>query len=698
MRFALTLFFGLLAGNTFAQIDTLQEFDIPEINQEALEDFLLNTGQEDFDFNTLLAQLEYYRERPLNLNQAGEVELRALQLLSDAQILDLISYRQTAGPLMNLFELQSIPSFDLATIRRILPFVTVNTGLDDFQVSLPQMLARGRNELYLRWFRILNEQVGYTDPENEGQSRYAGDPNQLYLRFKHGYSNRLSFGFTAEKDRGEDFFRGSNPNGFDYYSAHFYLRDYNRWLRSLAIGDYNISFGQGLILYSGFGYGKSAITTNIKRLGRAVIPYTSVNESLFFRGAAATVALGENWEATAFVSRRRRDANLVEPDTILSDQTIQFFSSFQDNGFHRTPAEIADEKAIRQFSVGGQMKYEIRDYGHIAFNVLHDRFDKELTLTPRSYNQFFFQGDRLLNMSFDYSFRYRNFNFFGETARSSNGAIATVNGLLLGLDRKVDLALYMRHLPRDYQANNANPLAETAGARNETGVYMGIEVRPTGNFIINAYYDLWEHPWLRFQVDAPSTGSEYRARITYFKKRRMRVYAEVRNEIKQENAPRNETKLNFLTNRQTFQTRLHISNQLSKALELRTRVDWGFFDNQVEDREYGFAIVQDVLYRPLSFPIAFTGRFAIFDTDSYDIRFYHFENDLLYTFSIPAYYNKGTRFYLNARYKVNRNLTIEGRIAQTYWQNRNEIGSGLETINGRVRTEARAQIRYVFGQ
>ena len=170
----------------------------------------------------------------------------------------------------------------------------------------------------------------------------------------------------------------------------------------------------------------------------------------------------------------------------------------------------------------------------------------------------------------------------------------------------------------------------------------------------------------------------------------------VREEVKERNAPFNDSALNFLIPFRLFQTRLHFGYQLSKDLELRSRIDYGFAFNEIEGYQKGFVVLQDLLYRPAGSPWSFTTRFALFDTDGYDIRFYHYENALLYNFSIPAYYNKGSRFYFNLRYRPFKGLTLEGRIAQTYWSNRNTIGSGLEEINGPVRTQVSAQVKYQF--
>lgn len=685
----------ITAGKASAQTDTLPE--IPESSQRVLEDYLQNSDEEgDFDFNTIYENLERYIDHPLNLNEASEADLQDLRLLSDVQIVNLLRYRELAGALVSIYELQAVPGLDLGTIQVILPYVTVSGNTDDYQKSLPAMLREGQNELYLRWTRILETQRGYL-PLEEGQqgSRYEGDPNQLYLRYKHSYSNRLSYGFTAEKDRGEAFFRGANKKGFDFYSAHFYLRDYNKTLKALALGDYTISLGQGLILFSGFGAGKSVLATSVKRGGRVIRPYTSVNEANFMRGAAITLQLGDQWEVTAFGSYRGRDGNLSVGDTLEVDQPVLSFTSLDIDGLHRTASEIEDRNALYQLSYGGSVKYRMAR-GHLAFNALVDQLDKPLIRREQPYNRYYFDGDGVANASLDYAYRWRNFHFFGETAIGDNGVPATVNSLLAGLDPKLDIALVHRYFPRDYVALNANPFAETSGARNEAGMYLGLILRPVNSWQLSGYFDLWRHPWLRFNTDAPSGGYEYRFRIRHFKKRTYEAYLEIRDEVKGRNVSLFDTRTDWPVPSRIFQARLHLAYQLSKSLEWRTRVDVGFADNEINDLQQGFAIYQDLLFRPIGFPLSFTTRFALFDTDGYAIRFYSYENNLLYSFSIPAYYNRGSRYYLNLRYKGIRNLTVEARIAQTYWWNQDSFGSGLDQIDGQVRTEVAAQIKYKF--
>lgn len=651
-----------------------------------LEDLLEDREEisEQFDFNTLFEGFFPSRRRPLDLNSASETALRESGLFSEVQIFHLLSYRDIAGPLLAIYELQAIPGFELDEIRVLLPFVTVGGAFDDLQVSLKDMALKGRNDLFLRWRRQL-EAV-------KGSDAFEGDPNQVYLRFRHAYENRFSYGFTGEKDPGEAFGRGSNPQGFDFLSAHLFLRNYNRHIRAVAVGDYSAAFGQGLILNNGFGYGKSPSTMDIKRGGgRSLSPFTSVNEASFFRGAGVTLSLGKSWETSIFISKKRRDANT---DAENPEQRV---TSLLLAGTHRTTDEISDERSLGQLTGGWSAKRQFKR-GHLAANAVYDRLDKELFRSTQPYNLFQFRGDRLFNTSLDYAWRMRGLHFFGETGWSANGAIATINGLVSGLDPRVDLSLLMRHYPPHFQTLHGTPFAETAGA-NETGLYMGVEVRPFRMLKISGYFDIWKHPWLRFQTDEPSGGYEWLLRLTFFKKRKWEAIWQLRGESKERNDPFHTGKTNTLGYREVLFSRLHVNIQLTKSLEWRTRIEMGRFTSEGSPAvQTGMLFYQDLLFKPLGFPLSFTTRFGLFDTDSYEVRFYAYENGLLYNFSIPAYSDRGKRFYFNARYKGIRNLTLEARYAAWFYPGNQQIGSGVNATPGQLRSEAGILINWSFGQ
>ncbi len=669
-----------------------QGFDDPALD---IEDILIGDAEGDIDFQmtTQFEHLEFYLRRPLDLNAADYEQLTELGLLSELQVMQLLDYRQRLGPLIAPEELQAIPSFDLASIYRILPFVRVGRGLDDIQMPLHRMALAGRNELYLRSTRVLEQQAGYRGDE----PAYLGNPFRVYARYRHNYENKLSYGITLEKDPGEPWYYPGKIYGFDFISAHFYVRDYSRRLRALAIGDYGVSMGQGLILFSGFGGGKSAFVMNIRRSARTLRPYTSLDENNFFRGGAITLGLTNELEITAFASYRQRDANVVFTalDTLDSEDTRALITSFQLTGFHRTEREIEQKNAIKETLGGAVLRYS-RNRFRASANVLYTQFEAPLVRDSRPYNYFRFQNDRLLNASLDYTFMIRNINFFGESAMSDNGGMATVNGMLIGLDKMVDLSLLFRHLGRDFQAMNNNPFTESAQGQNETGLYLGLQITPNRKWQFSAYMDTWKHPWLMFNSSGPSQGSEYLARITYRERRRMEAYIQWRHEVKDWNYRGPDDKINKLGQRQRTYFRIHAGNQISRQVELRSRAEAGRYQLADNQPSLGFLLYQDVILRPIDFPLSVTARFAIFHTDDFNSRLYAFENDILQSFSIPAYYGRGTRYYINLRYRGIRNLVLEARFAQTRRTDVTSIGTGHEATGKPTRTEVKAQAKWSF--
>lgn len=674
-----------------AQTDSLS---LPNSTEDLLESY--SQGQDEdasFDYNDLFDRLANLRRRPLDLNKVTETDLADFPFLTDLQREALPAYRQKYGNLVSLFELQAVPGYDVATIKQLLPFVTVVEP--GFGSSATATYKTHHQQVILRWSRQLEGKAGYEPPAiGSSSSRYAGSPDQLYLRYKFS-SDRVSAGVTAEKDAGEEFFQGSNRKGFDFYSAHFYLKNPVRRVKALALGDYAVTMGQGLLIYQGFAPRKSALSTLVSRSGKPLRPFASVSEYDFFRGAAAIFDLGKRLDLLVFASQRQRDANLdIQADTLEGEPEIAFATSLQTSGLHRTQNELDDRGAIQQRSAGSTLKYRGRHL-QLGANALYEHLNKPLQRSPALYNRYYFNGTQLLNLSVDYSLAIRNIYAFGETARSDNGGIATVNGFIASLDRRMDVALVHRNLGRNYQSLNAKPFAETSGGLNERGTYFGLQVQPTKRWRLNAYYDQWHHDWLRFGVDAPSQGNEWLGRLTFTQKRKLEVYAQLRSENKEENIPENLTKIDKLATRQNLQGRLNLSLILRPGLEWRSRIDVGSSE-VLGKKTKGMAMFQELIIKPMGSKFSGSTRFAVFSTGGYDVRFYAYERDVLSDFSIPAYYDRGSRFYANLAYRISKKLRLEVRYATTYYPQLETVGSGLEATTGNRRSEVKLQLRAEF--
>jgi hypothetical protein len=141
---------------------------------------------------------------------------------------------------------------------------------------------------------------------------------------------------------------------------------------------------------------------------------------------------------------------------------------------------------------------------------------------------------------------------------------------------------------------------------------------------------------------------------------------------------------------------LYYNTAISPQLELRTRMQaLRLRDDTGLAWRSGYVLAQDVGYQ-FNRTLKLTARYSIFDADDYDSRQYIYEQDVLLAVSVPALYGQGTRVYGLAEIRLNRSLTLWLRYAETRYRHQDLVGSGLESIQGQLRSEVKAQLRVKF--
>jgi hypothetical protein len=266
-----------------------------------------------------------------------------------------------------------------------------------------------------------------------------------------------------------------------------------------------------------------------------------------------------------------------------------------------------------------------------------------------------------------------------------------VSGFVSSLTSKVELAMIYRNYSKDFQSLYGNAFGENTRNSNEKGIYWGIKLQPVRKVIIAAYYDKFSFPWLKYRVDSPSQGYEYLGRITYKPTKTVLLYAQFRQEMKEMNQANNTTPIDFLEPAIRRNFLFNVEYPAARYITLKSRVQGSSF-KQTHTPSFGYAIVQDVTLNIGKWKAS--TRFALFDTDDYDNRQYVYEKDVLYAFSIPAYYGRGIRKYLLLQYQMNKKIEIWARYARTDIRNEDKISSGLEEINSPHRSEVKLQMRY----
>lgn len=684
----IVLGFLLLSQPFFSQTEST---DKNEIVEQRIE--YIGGDNESIDYSTLFDNLYYYYDHPVNLNNIKEVDvLLEMGLISDIQLVKLKQHIATNNKLMTIYELQAVEGFDMTTIRVVLPFVKVSEDLFTPNVSFKEMMKNSSSELYIRNIRDLQQKVGYTEKENEDDNRYLGSPDKLFLRYRFRYLNKVSVGFTAEKDQGEEFFRGTQKQGFDYYSAHFFIKDFGR-VKALALGDYHFQVGQGLTLWSGLAFGKSVDISTVKRNAVGLRQYASADENNFLRGAGVTFGLSKNWSLSAFYSRKRLDANIGDT---LDDVTNQVsFTSLQNSGFHRTFNELTDKDAILETHFGGRVEYESTRL-KLGVTGFASRYGGEFDRNLRFYNQFEFSSSQNSVIGADYNYVIRNYNFFGEFSRSQNGGTAYVNGLLVSLDPRFSFTILHRNYGRDYQNLLSNAFAES-NSWNEKGIFVGFDAKLNSKLTLTGNMDFYQFPWMRFQAYTPNTGGyDYTAQLQYKPSRDFVAYVRLRYQQREINNSAIESAIYNLSSEERTNFRVNLSYKVTDYLSLRNRVEVVEYQKGDNNKEYGFLAYQDLVFKPKSKPYSLTARYALFDVENFNSRVYAYENDVLYYFYIPAYLGVGSRFYLTARYKYRKKFDFWVRYGVWNYRNEETLLSGLEQIDGNVRSDIKFVFRYLF--
>jgi opacity protein-like surface antigen len=689
-RMLLAILLLLLPFTGAAQMmDTLA----PTIPTDILESLLEQQESEDgnFDNNDFLEEMELLMSRRINLNYTSIEELMRTNVLTQLQALSIINYVNTFGPMRSIYELKAVIGLDKATIDLLLPFVTVGPATKKVY-TLKEQLTKGRHTFIYRYQQVLEQARGFTPPDTLSNgnlsSRYQGDRTRQFIRYRYQFLNGISYGITMEKDPGEQYIQPGAKLGIDYISAHLFLENIGRF-RYIALGDYEVNLGQGLLSWQSFGIGKSVAVNNIKRTAQVLRPHTSVVEDNFNRGAGATMIKGA-FEVTAFASYRLRSASISVLDTL--DEIIEV-SSLQTSGLHRTPTELRNRNAIELFTSGGRAGWKGRRLSIYA-NATYNRLSATLTRQDQPYNRFAFNGRELFNASLDYSYLGNKFNFFGESAMSQNGGMAFLHGINVQPVSSVTLSLLHRYYAKDFHTLFGNAFAESTLPVNEHGLFAGASFKIHPKILINNYIDIYQFPWLRFRIDAPNTnGLDILHEWVYRHSRKLEFYARFRWETKARNAPDDAAPIDYVLMTTRSSIRLNMNYRASENWIFRTRAEMSFFDDGFSGLSKGYLFYQDIGYNHPSGRWNISARYAIFNTDNFDTRIYAYESDVLYSFSIPPYLGRGQRTYVVTKFRLHRRVDLWLRYAQTFRNDVAFIGSGLDQLPSNTRSDIRAQIR-----
>ncbi|MDD3160380.1 MAG: hypothetical protein PHX49_00440 [Bacteroidales bacterium] len=627
----------------------------------------------------LREELLFLSQHPIQLNRLTRETLKQIPFLRDDQIEQMLLYLATHQRFETLYELQLIKGMDAITIQNLLPFVVLGTE-ESSTLNVRQLIARADHELFFKGSSCLQEKKGYAqDTTSSGSnSRYLGDKYAHSFRYRLTSCDQLQVSLIGDKDAGEPFFQPKyNRAGYDYYSFHAGLSNVGI-VNRLVVGDYTLSFGQGLLIQSGFSIGKCLSGANTGYANQGIKYHYSSGESDYLRGVASTLQLAGG-AYTFFYSSRALDA--------LGDSVV---TSFKEDGMHRTVSDFGKKNALQMKLYGAHLQYNF-EFFEFGITTLSYHFNKEISPRKQPYNLYSFRGTQNTNIGLNYRLHLGRLHFFGEVAQSRNGAKASILSVQSSLTSDLQLVASYRNYAKDYQAYYANAFSESASS-NERGLLLSATYRPVYTFTISLYADCFSHPWLRYGVDLPSKGSDYRAAFDYVFSDRWSHHLEIRYRKKEKNSPNPATLEPYTTTNLKYQT----IYSFGSSLKLKTLFAYNRYEEENATPSQGYLCSELLQWNNRATHLKVDISATYFHTDSYDSRVWLYENGGLYASSMTSLYGRGSRLGASTGYKIAENLTLWARYAQTSYSDRKVIGSALEQINGNRKSDVSFYIQWLF--
>ena len=615
---------------------------------------------------------------PIDLNKESIDAIAALQILSLQQLEAIKSYRDTYGPLANLYELQAIEGFDEEVIKLLQPFVTVSNYVN--KKLKERIFPSQGNYIVTDYSQVLETRSGFSD------NKYIGSPNKLKLRSKFGTPGDISFGFIAEKDPGEKYLYSINGIHQPDFSSAFVSIENKGFLKKMIIGDYQFQIGQGLVLGSGFRVSKSSSSAgSIQQANFGLSPYTSVTEYKYLRGTACTLQLSNRFQFSSFYSNKNIDATLEE-----NGDGNMVAKSLLTTGLHRTQSEINRRQVLNKQSAGASFQYQgIGKKLNLGLTYLGTQLEYPAEPKFNTNNLYKFYGQINHVVGLNSNFRRQNFSMFADVSRSESSGLAYITGAVVAISDKVDIGIMHRNYQANFHSFYASSFGESSEANNEQGTYWSLSLRPAHKIRISAYYDIFKSHWLKTYQVAPTVGNEYLVKVLLQISKTDFVTAQIRGRNKGVSIF-NDT-LNYSKHTSTLQ--LYSNFEVAKNISIKTRVQLKI-ETEDKNKQHGVLINQDAKYKHRRFSVM--GRFGIFDTGNSSLRLYCYENDVLYSFYTPSFSGRGTRKFILVSYKATRSLSFRIKAMQTRYNDREVIGSGLDTIEGNKINQVTFQSKLVF--
>ena len=592
-------------------------FGTLSVSGQTLDDIILDiynamTEVGEADFEQIQTDLYALHENPINLNNTSDEELQQLYFLSPRQIDDILLYAYK-HPFESLYELKMIPSLESYEIRDLLPFVRVGASAQNNKVYAHEVFGYAKHEIITRVDARKIEDF-------EG-----ADPMYIQTRYRFDYQRRIIFGGQLRRPAGG----GASDL---QYGMYLQLSDFGH-LHRLVAGNFQASFGQGLVLAPVFHSGKSMY---VQAAGqpREGLRYYSSADGAGLHGIGATFRHAWNKQTRLDISALyslKRSNDSIWQHVIGANMTLR----------HK------------------QLEVQLTAVEKIWSDSIHP-------YNNARYNRHYFRGYNQAVVGASARYNYGWFDLFGEFAAAQNYEHPSLQGR--DEDRLPHWGFGILAGSRFYPANGVSLIAlyryyspffdndlgygfsETSRINDEHGGYLGIELTRWKNWKLSGYGDVFYFSGYKYGLGelTGTVGYDAMAEAQYIRQF-WRIATRLRARKKGDTS--------------TYSARFQF-DWAKSGWSLRTTADANYVAG------YGISLAQDIAYdftpyTPRHTPLSLRARLQFFDAKEWANRIYLYEHDVLYAFSIPATYGFGGRMYVCLRWQIIKQLALYLRVSET---------------------------------
>lgn len=625
-----------------------------------------------------LAELRAMTDNPIDLNAATESELSSLIFLGERKASAIVRHRLRGGGIKTPQELMTIKGLNTTDILILRHIATIGKGADSAALR-PVAKAEAMLRVGRRWPLAR----GYKSDGGK-EAAYEGGALKTLFRAKVEIGGRLSFGLVGDNDAGEP--QMKNGSGLmDFYGGYVAFKPARGVVRKVVAGHYNVRLGQGLGIWTGFGFDPTATGVSAGRDATGVTPSLSAAESGYMRGVAIE-ARSLPWRMTAYASWVDGDAT-----TKLSADSTVYMTTIRTTGYHRTATERKYRHNDLLTTIGAHSSADIGK-GRIGIGVNNWHTRLPMRYDGQPYRLHYPTGCDITTASLDARLIAGRVHLFGEMATQGKDAAAGVVGADYDFGGGKSLSASVRRFGRHYFAQTQQPVCHTSRGGGESGAYVGFGASPLPRLEVRASIDGWKLRNLQRNVYSPTKGFKIRAEATYGLTRRSSISARLRHTA-QETTTGGKENWQAATMSSTSVKVIFKSNP-TRQTDLSTLVERTSARTAADKHETGILIAQTIKQATASGLLSIALSGSLFNTDSYAARTYTRRPMVLYDMAFATCYGKGATATAMATIKPTDQIKIWLWCTHTRYTDRDTIGSGYEETRGPRRTDIKIQLQW----